>query len=73
MKSPMTSNRLQKMMGALRAAGTNGITPIELNNVCQSTRASSDISELRQNGVAIEKHWVGFSDNGRRVYSYKLA
>jgi len=73
MKSPMTSDRLQKMLNALRGAGKDGITPIELNNICQSTRASSDISELRQNGVPIEKHWQGYSASGRRVYSYRLA
>jgi hypothetical protein len=72
MKSPLNSDRLQKMMAALKSV-PNGLTPIELNRICDSTRASSDISELRQNGVPIEKTWQGYSASGRRVYSYRIA
>jgi hypothetical protein len=73
MKSPITSDRLQKPLAALRAAGRDGLTPIELNRICQSTRASSDLSELRQHGILIEKEYVGKSVGGRRVFRYRLA
>ena len=72
MKSPLNSDRLQKMMAALRSA-PNGLTPLELNQICGSTRSSSDISEIRQWGIPIEKTWQRYSASGRRVYSYKLA
>jgi hypothetical protein len=72
MKSPLTSDRLQKPLAALRAAGKDGITPIELGAICNSTRPTSDLSELKQWGIPIEKTWLGYSPNRRRVYSYKL-
>ena len=72
MKSPINSSRIQKPLNALREAGSRGLTPIELNEICQSTRASSDISELRQHGIPIEKHYEGESASGRRVFRYRL-
>lgn len=72
MKSPINSDRLQKPLNALREAGSRGLTPIELNRICASTRASSDISELRQNGIPIEKSYEGESANGRKVWRYRL-
>lgn len=73
MKSPITSDRIQKPLAALKSAGERGLTPIELNQICNSTRASSDLSELRQHGIPIEKSYDGTSQNGRRVYRYRLA
>jgi hypothetical protein len=73
MKSPLSSDRLQKCLAALRGAGEQGITPIELNNQCGSTRATSDVSELRQHGIPIEKNYVGITANKRRLFRYKLA
>ena len=71
MKSPLTSDRLQKPLNALRLAGSKGLTPIELNQLCNSTRASSDVSELRQHGIEVDKTYVG-KVNGRMVYRYRL-
>ena len=72
MKSPLTSHRLQKPLKALQSH-PNGLTPLELNQICQSTRASSDLSELRENGIQIIKTYEGMSPNGRKVYRYRLA
>ncbi len=68
----MKSDRIQKPLQALLAAGERGLTPIELNNICGSTRASSDLSELRQHGIAITKKFDGKSANGRMVYRYSI-
>ena len=72
MKSPIDSSRIQKPLAALRAAGNRGLTPLELNSQCQSTRASSDISECRQHGFNIEKSFDGTTASGRRVWRYVL-
>jgi hypothetical protein len=71
MKSPLSSDRLQKVIAALRAF-PQGLTPIEINEQCNSTRASSDLSELRQHGLPIIKTYVGKSANNRRVFRYAL-
>jgi hypothetical protein len=72
MKSPLNSYRIQKPLAALRAAGHRGLTPLELNQQCGSTRASSDLSELRQNGFNIEKTFDGTTEAGRKVWRYVL-
>ena len=71
MKSPLTSPRMVKLLAALDS--DIGRTPIEINTICGTTRASSDVSELRQNGVAIEKEFRGTTPTGRKVFAYRLA
>ena len=61
-----------KLIAALKSAGGKGLTTIEINERCQTTRASSDISELRQNGVEVQVDFNGTSQNGRKVYRYSL-
>ena len=61
-----------KLMAALENAGANGLTPIEINEQCQTTRASSDISELRQNGVELQVDYAGLSASGRKIFRYSL-
>jgi hypothetical protein len=60
-----------KLMAALDS--DIGRTPIEINAICGTTRASSDVSELRQNGVDIEKEFLGTTPSGRKVFAYRLA
>ena len=50
------------------------MTTIDIYDYCypMTTRPSSDISELRANGVKILTTYVGKSANGSKVWSYKL-
>lgn len=59
-------------MAALRAAGLRGLTPLEINAQCNSTRATSDISEVRAHGFNIEKSFDGTTESGRKVWRYVL-
>ena len=69
--SPISSDRCQRLLAALRDAPL-GMTTMQINNATQSTRASSDVSELRANGYGVEAEYVGTNTNGRRVYRYRL-
>ena len=72
MKSPLTSPRMVKLMAALKSAGSAGLTPMEIIAQCGTTRPTSDLSELSQNGVAIEKEFRGTTPSGRKVFAYRL-
>lgn len=71
--SPLSSDRIQRVLRALQQAGSAGMTTFALNEACASTRVSSDISEARACGVQIECIFVGTNENGRRVHRYRLA
>jgi hypothetical protein len=45
---------------------------MDIMDHCCTTRPSSDISELRANGVKIESKRIGKSENGGQIWSYKL-
>lgn len=66
------SDRIQRIVEALRGAGNAGLTTIQLNDICGSTRASSDVSEARACGYPIECQYQGKSESGRRVHRYRL-
>jgi hypothetical protein len=66
------SERIQRVVNALRRAGDAGLTPIQLNDLCGSTRASSDVSEARAAGFNIFCQYVGKSESGRKVHRYHL-
>jgi hypothetical protein len=66
-------NRLWRVLRWLREAGQRGATTIELNRFCRTTRASSDISELRRNAIDIVTQYVGKNRNGNKVYRYRLS
>jgi len=70
--SPIDSNRIRKIVDALLCAGKDGATTMELNRVCNSTRASSDVSEARACGVKIECRYEGKTHSGRKIYRYFL-
>jgi hypothetical protein len=70
--SPITADRIQRVITALKAAGPDGLTTLALNEATGSTRSSSDASETRACGVPIVCQYQGKSANGRRVYRYKL-
>lgn len=71
--SDLKCDRLQRLMTALEQAGTGGLTTMQLNEICSSTRSSSDVSELRACGVAVVCEYCGLTDNGRRLHKYYLA
>lgn len=70
--SSLDSARIKKVHEFLKARGDTGATTIELTDACGTTRASSDCSELRANGVNVVAEYVGKSDAGRKVWRYKI-
>ena len=50
----------------------HGLTTIQLGTLCGSTRPSSDVAELRANGIHIRTQYEGKTETGRRVYRYFL-
>ena len=70
--STLDSPRLAKLLAYLRERGNLGATTFELTAECLTTRAASDVSELRANGIPVACEYVGMS-NGRKVHRYKVA
>ncbi len=68
--NPDTSNRLNRTLTYLRAAGAKGATTAELQAWSRSMAPGTDVSELRQSGYLIDCHCEGLNGNGRRVYRY---
>lgn len=68
----LESNRVQKLLSLLRAVREKGATTLQINEACGSTRASSDVSELRANGVAVVCRHDHTTDSGRRVHRFWL-
>jgi hypothetical protein len=68
------SFRLKTVLACLRNADKKGVTTFEILNRCYptTTRPSSDISELRANGIKIESKRIGKSANGGQIWNYKL-
>ena len=67
-----TSDRLQNLLAFLKERGPVGATTWELRDYCDSTRPSSDVSELRHNGLAIHCQFERTTENGCRVNRYTL-
>ena len=67
------SARLKSILAFLRYRGKQGCTTLEICQHCNSTRASSDLSELAANGVGIVHRFEGVNGNKRKVYRYWLA
>jgi len=70
--STLESDRLVKILTTLRLCGKDGATTLHLAQDCNSTRPSSDISELRACGVGVACRYEGQSATGRKVYRYWL-
>jgi hypothetical protein len=71
--SSLDSPRLAKLLAFLRAQGASGATTLEITQACTTTRASSDVSELRACGVAVVDRFEGTNAQGRKVFRYFLA
>ena len=74
--SNLDSPRIKKLLTFLESRGDQGATTIEITSACQTTRASSDVAELRAciAGTArtIETIYEGENDRKRRVHRYVL-
>ena len=74
--STLDSPRIKKLLAFLESRGDQGATTIEITSACQTTRASSDVSELNAclrgtvRYVAVE--YEGENENKRRVHRYFL-
>ena len=70
--SSLDSPRLKKLLAFLQERGGSGATTFEITQQCQTTRASSDVSELRANGIAVEDSFEGTNENGRKIFRYRI-
>jgi hypothetical protein len=74
--SSLDSPRIKKLLAFLEARGAQGATTIEITTACVTTRASSDVAELRACLVGtakrIETTYEGENENKRRVHRYVL-
>ncbi|MCP5136068.1 MAG: hypothetical protein H6981_04645 [Gammaproteobacteria bacterium] len=66
----MNSKRLQRTARAL--ADGQWHTTWEIASTTRSVAVSTDISELRRNGLVVESRTAGTSEDGGRVYEYRL-
>ena len=71
--STLESPRLAKLLTFLRERGASGATTMQICHACQTTRASSDVSEARACGVKFVEKYEGLNQNGRKVTRYFLA
>jgi hypothetical protein len=69
----LESPRLKKLLDFLRQRGTIGATPFDMIANCGTTRPTSDISELRANGVAIDCEFERHTETERKVFRYRLS
>ena len=68
----LESPRLAKLLEFLRQRGTTGCTPFDMIANCGTTRPTSDISELRANGIQIDTSFERNTDTGRKVFRYRI-
>ncbi|MCP5230696.1 MAG: hypothetical protein H6948_01145 [Zoogloeaceae bacterium] len=66
----MNSKRLQRTARAL--ADGQWHTTWEIASVTRSVAVSTDISELRRNGLVVESRAKGMSEDGGRIFEYRL-
>ncbi len=69
----LESPRLKKLLAFLIERGRWGATTFDITAECQTTRASSDISELRANGIDIFCLPEGMNETGRQVNRFFIA
>jgi len=70
--STLESPRLSKLLSFLRQRGKRGATTFEITAELLTTRASSDVSELRANGIAVACVCEGKTETGRKINRYTL-
>ena len=74
--STLDSPRIKKLLAFLESRGDQGATTIEITSACQTTRASSDVSELnaclRGTTRYVEAEYEGENENKKKIYRYRL-
>ena len=68
------SERLQRVYSLLKRRGRVGATTRQINIACESTRASSDVSDLRRNltDKAIACRLERVTRAGRKIHRFTL-
>jgi len=68
------SERLQRVYNLLIQQGKRGATTAQINATCHSTRASSDVSDLRRSltNKTIKCQFECVNQNGRRIHRFTL-
>jgi hypothetical protein len=67
--APLENNpRLEKILARLKRGSA---TTVELTNDTGTTRASSDVSELRANGHVITCTYLKKAESGRKIFMYE--
>ena len=69
----LASPRIAQLLAFLKERGKQGATSIEISDVCCTPRSTSDVSELRANGIGVTCRHESTSEAGRRIYRYVLA
>ena len=68
----LESPRLKKLLAFLIERGTAGCTPMDIIANCGTTRPTSDISELRANGIAVDCEFERNTESQRKVFRYRI-
>lgn len=68
--SSLENPRLQKFLSVLRAAGDRGMTTLEILHA--TGLCTVPANECRQHGIRIECKRERTTDNGSKVYRYRL-
>jgi len=66
------SKRLQRVLEALRAAGPAGLTTREIIAATGTCAVNSVAAELRSNGYNVDCRYEGQSEEGMRIYRYRI-
>ncbi len=69
----LDNQRLKVVLDLLRSRAASGATTMEINTITNSTRASSDVSEIRHNGLEVVCVYEGRTQNNRKINRYYLA
>lgn len=67
------SPRLKRLLAYLRTRGDQGATTMEIIVGASVAAVNSAIAELRANGFTINCQPEGATDDGMRIYRYRLA
>ena len=68
----MESPRLQATLAILHARGFTGATTLDISAHTGSQAVHSDVHGLRVNGYLVDCRYDGKSEQGNKIYRYKL-
>ena len=67
-----TSKRLQRALAYLRAKGQRGTTGLAWCEFARIMNSGTTASELRANGITVTCEFERVTDDGAKVYRYRL-